>query len=72
MFDEMQLFMQFVIGRIIYALEISIIFGVIYPVTIVTIERMDRFQNSNCRNIISCKKKNFVLFLDQSSLHPQK
>lgn len=32
MFDEMQLFMQFVIGRIIYALEISIIFGVIYPV----------------------------------------
>ena len=31
-FDEMQLFMQFVIGRIIYALEISIIFGVIYPV----------------------------------------
>lgn len=32
MFDEMELFMQFVIGRIIYAFEISIIFGVIYPV----------------------------------------
>ena len=32
MFDEMQPFMQFVIGRIIYAFEISIIFGVIYPV----------------------------------------